>query len=91
MAETLKAIQNEMVANYKALTEDEKEIIRANQDTPYAQLLKRVIPTEVFEGLPLAPVLCGSQSPRPQHLTNHGQGPPNLTNPYANVRSKVAA
>lgn len=52
MAETVKAIQKEMVANYKALTEDEKEIIRANQDTPYAQLLKRVIPTEVFEGLP---------------------------------------
>ena len=52
MAETVKAIQNEMVANYKALTEDEKEIIRSNQDTPYAQLLKRVIPTEVFEGLP---------------------------------------
>lgn len=52
MAETVKAIQSEMVANYMELSEDEKEIIRANQDTAYAQLLRRVIPTEVFEGLP---------------------------------------
>ena len=52
MAEGVKAIQSEMVANYQALSEDEKEIIRANQDTPYAQLLRRVIPAEVFEGLP---------------------------------------
>ena len=38
--------------NYQALTEDEKEIIRSNQDTPYSQLLARVIPAEVFDGLP---------------------------------------
>ena len=52
MAESVKAIQSEMVANYMALSEDEKEVIRANQDTPYAQLLRRVIPEEVFDGLP---------------------------------------
>ena len=52
MAESVKAIQSEMVANYMALSEDEKEVIRANQDTPYAQLLRRVIPAEVFDGLP---------------------------------------
>ena len=52
MAESVKAIQSEMVANYMELSEDEKEVIRANQDTPYAQLLRRVIPAEVFDGLP---------------------------------------
>lgn len=48
----MKKLQQEMLANYQALTEEEKEIIRANQDTPYSQLLQRVIPTEIFEGLP---------------------------------------
>ena len=52
MAESVKAIQSEMVANYMEVSEDEKEVIRANQDTPYAQLLRRVIPAEVFDGLP---------------------------------------
>ena len=52
MAESVKAIQSEMVANYMELSEDEKEVIRANQDTPYAQLLRRGIPAEVFDGLP---------------------------------------
>ena len=48
----MKNLQDEMMQNYQALTEDEKEIIRANQDTPYSQLLQRVIPAEVFDGLP---------------------------------------
>ena len=33
----MKKLQDEMMQNYQALTEDEKEIIRANQDTPYSQ------------------------------------------------------
>ena len=45
-------LQDEMMQNYQALTEAEKEIIRANQATPYSQLLQRVIPAEVFDGLP---------------------------------------
>ena len=48
----MKKLQDEMMQNYQALTEDEKEIIRSNQDTPYSQLLARVIPAEVFDGLP---------------------------------------
>ena len=48
----MKKIQQEMLANYQALSEDEKEIIRANHDTAYSQLLARVIPAEVFDGLP---------------------------------------
>ena len=52
MAESVKAIQSEIVANYMELSEDEKEVIRANQATAYAQLLRRGIPAEVFDGLP---------------------------------------
>ena len=48
----MKKIQQEMLSNYQALTEEEKEIIRANQAAPYSQLLQRVIPAEVFDGLP---------------------------------------
>ena len=35
----MKKIQNEMLRNYKNLTEEEREIIRSNQDTAYSQLL----------------------------------------------------
>ena len=48
----MKKLQDEMMQNYQALTEDEKEIIRSNQDTPYSQLLARVIPAEVCDGRP---------------------------------------
>ncbi len=48
----MKKIQDEMLRNYKNLTEEEREIIRSNQDTAYSQLLAKVIPSEVFDGLP---------------------------------------
>lgn len=49
--EFMKIIRAEIQQRFLALTEDEKEVIRENRDTEYAQLLREVLGPDILQGL----------------------------------------
>ena len=50
-SELILELQNEIRQNFMNLSEDEQEIIRANKGSDYANLLRKIIPEELWGGL----------------------------------------
>ena len=47
-------LKEEIRQRFMALTEDEKNLIRQNKDTPYARVLRKVLGKKLLSGLRVA-------------------------------------
>ena len=50
-SEFIAELQQEIRESFMALSEDEQDIIRANTGSAYANLLRKIIPEELWSGL----------------------------------------
>jgi len=50
-SEFIAELQREIRENFMSLSEDEQDIIRANKGSDYANLLRKIIPEELWGGL----------------------------------------
>jgi len=64
--EFMKIIRTEIQQRFLALTEEEKEVVRENRDTEYAQILRTVLGPDILQGLRTR------QSERKQNITGLG-------------------
>jgi len=49
--EIIQIVRQEIIKNFSMLSDEEKEIMRANKGTAYTAVLKKLFPQGVFEGL----------------------------------------
>tara|TARA_R110000765_G_scaffold407234_1_gene504473 strand:- start:20 stop:247 length:228 start_codon:yes stop_codon:yes gene_type:complete len=50
-SEFIAELQKEIRQNFMSLSEDEQDIVRANKGSDYANLLRKIIPEELWGGL----------------------------------------
>ena len=50
-SEFIAELQKEIKQNFMSLSEDEQDIVRANKGSDYANLLRKIIPEELWSGL----------------------------------------
>ncbi len=50
-SEFIAELQREIRENFMSLSEDEQDIVRANKGSDYANLLRKIIPEELWGGL----------------------------------------
>ena len=49
--EIMRLIRQEVIQNFNNLTDEEKELMRINKGTPYTQVIRKLLPQVIFEGL----------------------------------------
>ena len=49
--EIMQLIRQEVIQNFSNLTDEEKELMRINKGTPYTQVIRKLLPQGIFEGL----------------------------------------
>lgn len=53
--EAASLVKQQLISNYQSLSEDEKEIVRENKGTEYTRVLKKIMPSGVYEGITSGP------------------------------------
>lgn len=53
--EAASIVKEQLVSNYQSLSEEEKEVVRQNRGTEYTRILKKMMPSGVYEGITSGP------------------------------------
>ena len=50
-SEIIQEVRQEIIKNFNALCDAEKELLRINKGTPYSRVIRKLLPQGILEGL----------------------------------------
>ena len=50
-SEIIQEVRQEIIKNFNALSDAEKELLRINKGTPYSRVIRKLLPQGILEGL----------------------------------------